>query len=173
MSEPSLTPMKDAARYVGLLIAGGVIGAAVFMGIYKNNLNLMIEQNHGLQSENAKLLGEISDLKKSKNQQNTINLMNVYVETSDHAPLDKVTESELRKRIYNDLKKVVIGRKISDFAESPEPYEKILVDKPYLNVLDKDYMVQSVKWMFIAQTELKIWVTVKEWKRIVTPGSTS
>ncbi|UUZ93308.1 hypothetical protein LJK87_00390 [Paenibacillus sp. P25] len=99
--------------------------------------------------------------------------MNVYVETSDHAPLDKVTESELRKRIYNDLKKVVIGRKISDFAESPEPYEKILVDKPYLNVLDKDYMVQSVKWMFIAQTELKIWVTVKEWKRIVTPGSTS
>ncbi|UUZ93309.1 hypothetical protein LJK87_00395 [Paenibacillus sp. P25] len=58
MSEPSLTPMKDAARYVGLLIAGGVIGAAVFMGIYKNNLNLMIEQNHGLQSENAKLLGK-------------------------------------------------------------------------------------------------------------------
>ncbi|MCZ8513430.1 hypothetical protein O9H85_13520 [Paenibacillus filicis] len=166
---PSSGQMNGMLRYTGLLVAGGVIGAALFMSIYKLNLNRMIEQNHVLQLENTKLEGEISDLKKSKNQRNTINLLNVYVEMADHAPLDKVTETELMKRIYNDLKRVIIGRKISDFAESPEPYEKILVDKPYLGVLDKDYMVQNVKWMFITQTELKIWVVVKEWKRITTP----
>ncbi|TVY07422.1 hypothetical protein [Paenibacillus cremeus] len=153
-------------RYVGLVIAGMVIGAALFMSIYHQQLSFMIEQNHLLRTENNKQADEISDLKKSKNQQSTINLLNIYVEGADHTVLDKLAEAELKRRIHTDLRKVVIGRKISNFAENPDVYEQILVQKPYLGVMDKDYIVQNVKWMVVTQTELKIWVTVKEWKRL-------
>jgi hypothetical protein len=169
VSKPEAGQTGGFLRSAGVLIAGMVIGAALFMSIYHRQLNFMIEQNHLFRSDNIRLTAENGDLKKNKNQQNTVNLLNVYVAAGEHTVLDKLTETELRRRINGDLRKVVIGRKISDFAESPEIYEQILVQKPYLAVLDKDYIVQNVKWMVVTQTELKIWVTVKEWKRIPMP----
>jgi len=156
----------NVLRAVGLLIAGMIIGAALFLSIYNQRLNMMIVQNRELVSENVRLEGEVEDLKKNKNQQNTINLLNIYVESADDSPLDKITESELKRRIHGELKKIIVGRKISDFAAMPDVYEQILKEKPYTGVLDKDYIVQSVRWIVLTQTELKVWVTVKEWKRI-------
>lgn len=166
MKVPPSEPTGHFFRAAGLLIAGMIIGAALFLSIYNQRLNMMIVQNRELSSENVRLEGEVEDLKKTKNQQNTINLLNVYVEADDSAPLDKLTESELKRRIHSQLKKIVVGRKISDFAAMPDVYEQILQEKPYVGVLDKDYIVQSVRWIVLTQTELKVWVTVKEWKRI-------
>lgn len=166
MKVPPPEPAGNYLRAAGLLIAGMIIGAALFLSIYNQRLNMMIVQNRELTSENVRLEGEVDDLKKNKNQQNTINLLNIYVESADDSPLDKLTESELKRRIHGELKKIIVGRKISDFAAMPDVYEGILQEKPYLGVLDKDYIVQSVKWIVLTQTELKVWVTVKEWKRI-------
>lgn len=166
MKAPPPEPTGNALRAAGLLIAGMIIGAALFLSIYNQRLNMMIVQNRELVSENVRLEGEVEDLKKNKNQQNTINLLNIYVEAADDSPLDKITESELKRRIHGELKKIIVGRKISDFAAMPDVYEQILKEKPYMGVLDKDYIVQSVKWIVLTQTELKVWVTVKEWKRI-------
>lgn len=166
MKAPETRQIADILRVAGLLIAGMIIGASLFLSIYNQRLNLMIEQNRELLLEKGKLEGEISDLKKTKNQQTTINLLNIYIEAADHTTLEKLTEGELKRRIHSDLKKIVIGRKISDFASMPEVYEQILTNKPYLSVMEKDYMVESVKWIVLAQSELKVWVTVKEWKRI-------
>ncbi|ALS20856.1 MULTISPECIES: hypothetical protein [Paenibacillus] len=166
MKIPPHESAGNVLRAVGLLIAGMIIGAALFLSIYNQRLNMMIVQNRELVSENVRLEGEVEDLKKNKNQQNTINLLNIYVESADDSPLDKITESELKRRIHGELKKIIVGRKISDFAAMPDVYEQILKEKPYTGVLDKDYIVQSVRWIVLTQTELKVWVTVKEWKRI-------
>lgn len=96
-------------------------------------------------------------------------MLNIYIEPGEHTTLDKLTESELKRRIHSQLKPVVVGRKISEFAAMPEVYEQILYEKPMLGVMDNDYMVQSVKWIVLTQSELKVWVTVKEWKRIPVP----
>ncbi|MED4603195.1 hypothetical protein P9314_21465 [Paenibacillus validus] len=156
-------------RAVGLVIAGMVIGAALFLSIYNQRLNMMIVENRELLAEKSRLEGEVADLRKTKNQQTTINLLNIYIEPGEHTTLDKLTESELKRRIHSQLKPVVVGRKISEFAAMPEVYEQILYEKPMLGVMDNDYMVQSVKWIVLTQSELKVWVTVKEWKRIPVP----
>lgn len=156
-------------RAIGLVIAGMVIGAALFLSIYNQRLNMTIVENRGLLAEKIRLEGEVADLRKTKNQQTTINLLNIFIEPGEHTTIDKLTESELKRRIHSQLKPVVIGRKISEFAAMPEVYEQILNEKPMLGVLDNDYMVQSVKWIVLTQSELKVWVTVKEWKRIPVP----
>ena len=153
-------------RAAGLLIAGMIIGAALFLSIYNERLDTMIVLNRELSSENIRLEGEVADLKKTKNQQTTINLLNVYIESDEHTELDKLVKSELMRRIHSQLKPIVVGRKISEFAAMPEVYEQILKEKPLTGVLEKDYIVSSVKWIVLTQTELKVWVTVKEWKRI-------
>ncbi|SDC08552.1 hypothetical protein SAMN02799630_02630 [Paenibacillus sp. UNCCL117] len=151
---------------IGLVIAGMVIGAALFLSIYNARLNMMIEQNRELLTENSRLEGDVANLRKTKNQQTTINLLNVYIDPDEHTEIDKVTESELQRRVHAQLKPVVVGRKISEFAAMPDVYEQILKEKPLLGVLDKDYLVLSVRWIVLTQSELKVWVTVKEWKRI-------
>ncbi|WP_426452058.1 hypothetical protein ACP26L_08355 [Paenibacillus sp. S-38] len=156
-------------RAIGLLASGMIIGAALFLSIYNQRLNMVIVENRKLHAQKDELEGEIADLKKTKNQQTTINRLNVFVVSEEGTPFDTLTESELRKRVNSDLKKVVIGRKISDFAAMPEVYESILKEKPYLGVLDRDYMVLGVRWIVLTQTELKVWVTIKEWKRLPTP----
>lgn len=166
MKAPASGSSGGFLRAAGLLIAGMVIGAALFLSAYNQRLNMMIEQNRELLSAKVDLEVKIADLTKTKNQQTTINLLNIYIEPGEHTTLDKVTESELKRRIHGDLKKIVVGRKISDFAAMPDVYEQILTEKPYVGVMDKDYIVQAVKWIVLTQTELKVWVTVKEWKRI-------
>lgn len=105
MKIPPHESAGNVLRAVGLLIAGMIIGAALFLSIYNQRLNMMIVQNRELVSENVRLEGEVEDLKKNKNQQNTINLLNIYVESADDSPLDKITESELKRRIHGELKK--------------------------------------------------------------------
>ncbi|WP_281885755.1 hypothetical protein [Paenibacillus sp. YYML68] len=168
MRVPSFEASQAYLRAIGLIIAGMVIGAALFLGIYNQRLNLMIEQNRELFTEKSRLEGEVSDLRKTKNQQTTINLLNVYIQPEEHSEIDKLTESELKRRIHAQLKPVIVGRKVSEFAAMPDVYEQMLIEKPLLGVLDKDYMVTSVKWIVLTQSELKIWVSVREWKRIPT-----
>ncbi|WP_159881598.1 hypothetical protein [Paenibacillus puerhi] len=166
MRVPSFEPGYRHLQAIGLVIAGMVIGAALFLSLYNERLNLVIEQNRRLLTEKSRLEGDVADLRKTKNQQTTINLLNVYIDPSEHTEIDKVTESELQRRVHAQLKPIVVGRKISEFAAMPDVYEQILKEKPLLGVLDKDYLVQSVKWIVLTQSELKVWVTVKEWKRI-------
>ncbi|MEK8126790.1 hypothetical protein WMW72_02605 [Paenibacillus filicis] len=166
MRVPQYEPGYRLLQAIGLVIAGMVIGAALFLSIYNERLNMVIEQNRKLITEKSRLEGDVTDLRKTKNQQTTINLLNVYITPAEHTEIDKLTESELQRRVHAQLKPVVVGRKISEFAAMPEVYEQILKEKPLLGVLEKDYLVQSVKWIVLTQSELKVWVTVKEWKRI-------
>lgn len=150
---------------IGLFIAGAVIGSAVFMSVTKHHLDLVLTQNRELIDERNQLLLDNETLKSTKNQYSTINLLNVYVESADDKELDKAAESELRKMVHADLRKMVIGQKVTNFADNHELFEHLLTKKTYPSVLEKDYIV-SFRTMVLVQTELRVWVTAKEWKRI-------
>jgi cell division protein FtsL len=162
---PPFEQFTGLMKSTGLLIAGAIIGCAVFTAIYHHHLNFLLIQNKELKAENEKLSQDINSYKKSKNQQSTINQVEVVVESGDLNALDKVTEQEIERRVRSDLS-VVKGQKIASFAESPHVYQRLLSQKTYHAILDKDYTV-NVKTMLLIQTELKVWVIAKEWKRTV------
>ncbi|WP_246313328.1 hypothetical protein [Paenibacillus foliorum] len=165
MKVPPFEQFTGLMKATGLLIAGGIIGCAVFTAIYHHHLNSVLILNKELQAENEKLIQDNNSYKKTKNQQSTINQIDVTVESGDLNPLDKVTEQEIERRLRNDLS-VVKGQKISYFAESPHVYQRLLAQKTYHAIMDKDYTV-NVKIMLLIHTELKVWVIAKEWKRTV------
>lgn len=165
MRVPSFEHFAGMVKSTGLLIAGAVIGSAVFMSIFHHNLNAALIKNRELQAENEKLIQDNNSYKKNRNQLSTINKIEVMVESADLDPLDKVTEKEIEKRVRNDLK-VVIGLKVSTFAESPHIYQQLLSQKTYHAILDKDYLV-NMKTMLLVQNELKVWVIAKDYKRPV------
>jgi len=153
------------AKSTGLLIAGAVIGSAVFMSIYQHHLNLVIIQNRELKSSNEKLLQDLNDYKKTRNLHSTINQIDIVVESGDLNPLDKVTVQEIERRVRSDLS-VIKGQKISAFAESPHVYQRLLSQKTYHGILDKDYVV-NMKAMLLIQSELRVWVVAQVFKKPV------
>ncbi|NHN31564.1 hypothetical protein G9U52_17160 [Paenibacillus sp. S3N08] len=150
----------------GLLIAGMIIGSALFLGIYHHHLNSTLIYNRELQDANEQLLQDNSSYRSNKNVQSRINRLDVVIESGVAEPLDKLVEQELERRIRNDLN-VIKGQRISSFSESPHLFQALIAQKTYHNVLDKDYSVH-VTTMVLVQTELKVWVTAKEWKRSPT-----
>ncbi|WP_051620398.1 hypothetical protein [Paenibacillus sp. UNC451MF] len=161
--------MPPFERYTGLLqsaglfISGMIIGSAIFLGIYHHQLNTVLIQNRELSDENDKLQQDNNTYKKTRNQQSTVNQIDVIVESSPLNPLDKVTEQEIEKRVRNDLS-VIKGQKIAVIAESPHVYQSLLSKKTYRGILDKDYIVNT-KTMMLIQNELKVWVIAEEFKR--------
>jgi hypothetical protein len=160
---PPFDQFTGLLQSIGLIIVGTCIGSALFLSLYHHHLNTALILNKELQAENEKLLQDNSTYKLSKNKQSRIIGLEVIVESDESHPLDKLTEQELERRVRNDLN-VVKGQKVSSFADSPHIYQKLISQKTYHNILDKDYTV-DVRTMLLIQTELKVWVTAKEWKR--------
>jgi len=160
---PPFESYKGLLQSTGLLISGIIIGSALFLSIYHQQLNTILIENRELIAENEKLMLDNNTYKKTRNQQSVVNQIDVVVESSPLNPLDKVTEQEIEKRVRNDLA-VIKGQKISVIAESPHIYQSLLSKKTYRGILDKDYMV-NMKTMLLIQTELKVWVFAEEFKR--------
>jgi cell division protein FtsL len=162
---PPFERFTGLMKSVGLLLSGAIIGCALFTAIYHHHLNFALVQNKELRSENEKLEQDINTIKKSRNQMSTVNQIEVIVESGDLNPLDKVTAQEIERRVRNDLD-IIKGQRIAAIAESPHVYQRLLAQKTYHAILDKDYTV-NVKTMLLIQNELKVWVIAKEWKRTV------
>jgi hypothetical protein len=163
---PPYEQFSGMLQAVGLLIAGMIIGSALFLSIYHHHLNTTLIYNRELQDVNEQLIQDNNSYRLNKNLQSRINRLDVVIESGEVGPLDKLVEKELERRIRNDLN-VIKGQRISNFSESPHLYQSLIAQKTYHNVLDKDYTVH-VTTMVLIQTELKVWVTAKEWVRSPT-----
>jgi hypothetical protein len=157
---PPFEQFSGLLQSIGLIIVGAIIGSAFFLSLYNHHLNTVLLNNRELQAENEKLLQDNTGYKLSKNQQSRIIGLEVVVESGESHTLDKSTLQELERRVRADLQ-VVKGQKLSSFAESPQIYLKLISQKTYHSILDKDYTV-DVRTMLLIQTELKVWVTAKE-----------
>lgn len=157
-------PFERYVRFLsglGLMLAGAVIGSALFMGIYQQNFNFLVMENEKLRSENKQLAEEVDTLNKYKNRQSMISKINVNVEkTGDEgASLSESIETEIRGRVYDDLK-VLLGQPIATITANPLIFQNLVDKKIYANVYEKDYIV-SLKTMLVTPGQLTVWVTIR------------
>jgi uncharacterized protein with NRDE domain len=145
---------------MGLMLAGAIIGSAIFMSIYHRNYNLMYIKMHNYQEENKKHLQDIDSLKKTRNNQTLVSFINVYLQNPEN---EEVLSENIQKEIESIVKKelkLVIGQKATYVRDAQILYEKLISQK-ILTIDNKNYTVQ-VKSIILVQTELTVWITAKE-----------
>lgn len=144
---------------LALFLAGAIIGSAMFMGIYQQNFSTLVITNKNLQEEINQLNVEIDSLKKYRNQQNVVGKVTVHIDSVRNNPdhLDASVETEIKSRVYNDLK-IVIGQPLSAIEANPQIYQHLIDRKIYTGIHEQNYTVR-VHTIIVSPAKLSIWIT--------------
>lgn len=142
-----------------LFLAGAIIGSAMFMGIYQQNFSTLVLTNKNLQESNKQLTSEIESLRKNKNRQNVVGKVSVQVENASGStdPLDVSIETEIKSRVYSDLK-IVIGQPLSAIESNPKIYQNLIDRKIYSGIHEQSYIVR-VNTLMISPAQLTVWIS--------------
>jgi hypothetical protein len=158
-----IPPFDHYRRFLagfGLMVAGAIIGSAIYMSIHQHNFNLMFVKMHNYQEENTKLLQDLESYNKTRNKQTLINSVTVYLQNQEEEELlAEDIQTEIEANVKKELK-LVIGQKAAYVRDSRELYERLISQKIWI-IHDKKYTVQ-VKSIILIQTELTVWITAKE-----------
>lgn len=146
----------------GLFVAGMVVGAALFMSIYQENLTILHQQKGTLENENKKLTDDLDNLQKFKNKQQYVGKVDVIVDMAEEkqAGTDVNVLNEVKRRVYQDIK-VVSGKPVSSVRQAPDVFAGLVDKKVYRNIFEKDYRV-TVKHLFVLQTDFILHISYSE-----------
>ncbi|MEV3042581.1 hypothetical protein ABNC12_08680 [Paenibacillus larvae] len=147
---------------IGLFLSGVIIGSSIFMGVYHQNFNFLVVELRKLKSDNERLSLDLESLTKFKDKQTVIQRVTVHLKDSQTPPLNEDIRKELEKKVQNDMK-VVVGQKVNSVNDSLELYEKLISDRTYYGVFEKDYVVR-VKAIMLVKNELVFWIAALERK---------
>lgn len=102
---------------------------------------------------------DIGKLKQYKNQHTVIKSIQIRVleEQSRAFRLDRMSESELARRVKEDLS-ILIGRSIYDIDSDANLARRLLETKTYEDINGKDYGVQ-LKTVLLADNVLQVWMS--------------
>ncbi|MEY9092492.1 hypothetical protein ABH899_001094 [Paenibacillus sp. RC84] len=167
MKMPSFDRYPRFLAGIGLFLAGGIVGSAVFLSLYHHTYNVLVIENWNLKKENNGLQLDIETLNKFKNKQGLITRVTVHLYNDIQHPLESHVQKALEDRVKRDLK-IVEGQKLGEIRDSPQLYERLIASKTYYGVIDKDYIV-NVKAMTLVQSELTVWITADEPKKQALP----
>jgi hypothetical protein len=143
-----------------LFISGAIVGSAVYMSIHQRSYNILYVKMHNFQRENYDLQQDIESLKKTRNKQALINVVNVYLQTQENEePFSADIQKELEGNVKKELK-LVIGQKIAYVKDARPLYERLISQKIFM-IHEKKYAVE-IKSMVLVQTELSVWITARE-----------
>jgi hypothetical protein len=161
MRVPELDQYARFFQAVGIFIAGGIVGAAIYMGIHQQLFNTIWLENYAYKEKIKELQEDSQTLRKLRDGQGAIAKVNIRIESEEgRPPLDTVTQKELEAKIRSDLK-FLVGKKSSDLQENPDVYKKLLASKIYFGIQGKDYRV-DVHALFLSGTQLTYWVKVRD-----------
>ncbi|MCR8643707.1 hypothetical protein NV379_13700 [Paenibacillus sp. N1-5-1-14] len=160
MSKSSATNWRMLLAAFSLFVCGGVVGAAVFMSTHQFNFDKLVTENDQLRRENKNITDDNDNLMKYQKNNSLIKLINVYYTNDSSEKLNESIQEELKKRVKNELK-IIRGQRISSANRATPVYEKLISDKTFYNVFEKNYRVQ-VKFIELIGTELNVWFTAKE-----------
>ena len=145
---------------LGLLVVGGVIGAAIFMIIYQHNFSLIVEENQILRNQTIELSEDLDHLRKNEKKHTVIRQIDTRLQEDSTQRLAASIKEELEKKVRDSLK-IVYDQKISTAKENILVYEKLISARNSYVVLDKNFYV-TVKFFTLIGTELTVWFTAKE-----------
>lgn len=132
------------------------------MSIHQHTYNELYVQLHKALQEKTDLEVDIASLKKTKNNQTLVNVINVHLLPKNQ---EELISEDIQKEIEGDVKgelKLVIGQKASFVGDAQPLYERLITQRTYF-LHDKKYVVE-VKSIVLIQTELTIWITAQEKK---------
>lgn len=163
MRIPTLRQAANWTRYIGIFLAGIIVGSALFMSIYQHNFSLVVIDNISLKSRLDDLSKENESLNKYKSNESVIKSISIYIREGDNAAkLDQVTEDKIKRRVYHDLK-ILIGQQNAN-ASTLHIVQKLMNRKMYASIQDKDYIVQ-LQTILVLRTEMKVWLEARPFIR--------
>ena len=157
-------PFHMVARWlqgIGLFVAGGIVGSAVFMIVAQHNFNELYDMYVPIKKERDSLLEDIESLKKYKDRQSVIKTVTVYLEGTGAADAskDKTVAGEITKRAEKDLS-LFIGR--TSGSVDPVFVRNLFARSFYSGIYEKDYVVRLTA-MTVVGSELTVWIEAKEY----------
>ena len=163
MRVPSASWFSLYVRAFGLVIAGMVIGSAVFMVIYQHNFELLYLDNQRLAEENSDLRKTLEPYVKD-NRQSVVRQfkLHIYSDWGDKAP-DEITTTDLRRKLQNDLESLR-GRTFESAADSLLVARGIIHRKIYKLEDNQEFTIE-LQLVVLKGDTLTIWSNVKPYVR--------
>lgn len=156
MKVPTRAWFNPYMRAIGLIVAGMVIGSALFMSIYQHNFGILYEDNQRLRNENEEIHKELEPLIQKKNNKITIRQIRIHIQSSAAGnPLEEAAVSELRRGLQRDLE-LLRGVSIDSVIDSLTVAKGIIKRKIYRLSGEQEYTL-DIPIIIIKNSELTIW----------------
>jgi hypothetical protein len=162
MRTPSMVWFARYMRAAGLIIAGMIIGAAMFMAAYQHNFDLLFRENQQLRTENEEIRKTLEPYIKDKNRTAIVRQIKINIFTpASSDSLDEITTTELRRKLQSDLE-VIRGRSFDSAADSLLVARRIIHRKVYTLVDKQEFTIQLPLFLLKGDT-LTIWAEVNRY----------
>jgi hypothetical protein len=139
----------------GIFIAGMIVGAAVFMLMYMENFDYLVQQKEILSEENSHLTEQ---LEAHNHMTNPALLKSVDITLQNppsYPDLDDVTTTQLQKLAREELK-FMIGQRVSRLE--PEYIKRLFGKKVFTLDDGKASYVVEINSIFIADGVMRVWL---------------
>ncbi len=161
MRAPNYFQTAKALQIVGLLLAGMVIGGAVFMSVYLHNFDEVLLMNKSLKAENQDLKSHLEDWDRYKDSRSVVKTIVVSIESApNQPPLNDFVKMELKKRVQQDLG-VFKGQPIKELPDRMRVAKYMIRKKIYPQIEEKNYSV-DIDMVSLLYSELRVWITASE-----------
>lgn len=159
MRMPVFDKYAGALRLLGVFLVGAIVGAAVLHSLFVAQFEANYNTVNALEARLEQYEADIGQLKQYKNQHTVIKSIQIRVleESSRAAKLDRMSETELVRRVKEDLS-ILIGRSIYDIDADASLARKLLKNKTYSDINGKDYSIE-LSTVLLADNVLQIWMS--------------
>jgi hypothetical protein len=158
---PTVEWLRPYMRAMGLVLAGMVIGSALYMSIYAHNFSILFDDNQRLNSENQEIRKELEPLIRKQNHQIIIRQIKINMTTvgASGTILEDAVITELRRALLRDLE-LVRGTSIDSVTHTLIVAKGIIKRKIYRLSGEKEYTLE-IPMIIIKNSELTIWVEAR------------
>ncbi|QAY65107.1 hypothetical protein [Paenibacillus protaetiae] len=168
MRIPPFHRLGRLVQSAGIFICGAVIGAVVYNTLFQAKFESVVNLKLELESKLAQYELDLKKYDQLNTKYTVIKSVQPRIEEDAGADgkimkLDKLTETELIKRVKQDLS-VFIGRSIYEVDSDSRFARKLLEKKIYYNIMGKDYTVEA-KTLLVAGNVLQVWIQVHPYER--------
>lgn len=155
MRVPNFQHYSGWTQSLGILLSGMIIGAAVFMSLYVENFDYVVQQNKILKEEKERLEEQLQTYQQVRSP-TLLKTIDITIHNPPSYPvLDDVTASQLQKMAREELK-FMIGQEIKRLEPD---YIKRLFGKKIMTLEEaKESYVVEINSIFIADTEMRVWL---------------
>jgi hypothetical protein len=159
MRIPTFERFQRFMQVSAFFVCGMIVGSAVYSALENGMVDGLIRENYRLQDQLGTIKKEYEQVQQLRNENVIRNIVPFVEETQGKSTIDIVAETELKKRLKEDLK-IFIGRSIYKIGSESQLVRNLLEKKIYDHIGDQDYEV-SLKTILVADGVLQVWVEAK------------